>query len=183
MDRGIVFSDGKQWKNARTAILKILSPKSVDGFRDILLGEAEKSVDMLVEQTKMNGHVAPMDYVRLAAVNVILATAFGMPGLTSPKDPLFVEMEYIIEMGVYYTCVLGDMSAYFPVLSFLDVLFRKKRKMQSFMDNSMRPFFQRLVNIARQSDKDSLVKKLDLIKGGLEIDELNITVIMSEMTF
>ncbi|KAL0577185.1 hypothetical protein ABG067_008856, partial [Albugo candida] len=48
------------------------------GKMHILQREADRSLDMLVEETKSNGSVNPLGFVRCAAFNVILATAFGM---------------------------------------------------------------------------------------------------------
>ncbi|KAI9486152.1 MAG: cytochrome P450 [Benjaminiella poitrasii] len=180
--RGIVFADyGKKWKNARMAVMSILSPKSVDGFNEVLATEAERAVQQLMEQTERHGQVNPISFIRCSSVNVILQTGFGIAAVQSPEDGLFKEIVHAIEMGLYFTGVLGDISAYLPVLSFLDVLFRKERKMKSFYYNESLPLFQRLVSAARQSERDNLVKKLDRIKDGLDIDERNIHVIMSEV--
>lgn len=64
-------------------------------------------------------------------------------------------------------------------MSFLDIIFRKERKMREFVTNYIRPLFRRLIDAARESNQDSLVKKLDLIKDEYELDETNLLVIMS----
>lgn len=133
-----------------------------------------------MEQTKLQGSVNPLGYVRCSSLNIILATAYGMKGMKSPEDPLFKELELVIERGLHYTSPVGDISAYLPVLSFLDVIFRKEKKMKDFFYSRMKPLFDRLVENARKSDQDSLVKKLDLIKDEYEIDDRNISVIMSK---
>lgn len=46
--------------------------------------------------------------------------------------------------------------------------------MRDFLYKESRPVFGRLIKAARESDRDSLVKKLDLIKDQYEIDETNI---------
>lgn len=134
---------------------------------------------MLMEQTELHGSVNPLSFVRCSAFNVILATAFGMKGRPSPDDPLFKEIEHVVETGLHFASVLGDLSSYFPILSFLDVIFRKERKMRAFRDDVAYPLFRRLIKAARESEEDSLVKKLDKIKDQYEIDERNILVIMS----
>lgn len=181
-ERGLAFTDyGKRWKNARSAVLNIISPKSVQGFDAILQREAERSVNQLIEQSKLHGSVNPLNFVRCSSLNVILATGFGMEGMKSPEDPLFKELEYAIETGLFYASPVGDISAYLPVLSFLDVIFRKERKMRDFFNNVSHPLYNRLVKYARESDQDNLVKKFDLIKEEHDIDDRNISVIMSEV--
>lgn len=180
--RGIVFTDyGKKWKNARTVILNILSPKSVAGFDRVLQREADNCVNHLLEQTELHGDVNPLSFMRCSSLNVILAAGFGISGVSSPEDPMYKEIIEIVELGLHYTSVLGDFSSYFPILSFLDVIFRKERKMRAFLDDLSRPMFRKLIQAARDSDQDSLVKKLDLIKEEFEIDEKNIIVIMSKV--
>ncbi|KAG2230874.1 hypothetical protein INT48_003037 [Thamnidium elegans] len=180
--RGIVFADyNKNWKNARTAVLSILAPKSVAGFDKILQQEAENSINQLVEQTKLHGEVYPLSFIRLSSINIILATAFGLPGVSSPEDPFYKELVNMIETGIKFTSVVGDFSAYFPVLSFLDVIFRKERKMTDFVENVSHPMFRRMIKQALAGDQDSLVKKMHLIMEEYEIDERNLVVIMSEV--
>ncbi|KAI7904795.1 cytochrome P450 [Cokeromyces recurvatus] len=180
--RGIVFADyGKKWKNARTAILKILSPKSVDGYESTIECEVERTVQQLIEQTKMHGYVNPIPFVRCLSMNIILQVGFGISGVSSPDDPLFKELVHIIKTSLYFTGAFRDMSTYFPFFSFLDVIFRRKQKMKAFFYNDYFPLFQRLVKMARESDQDNLVKKIDNIKDDLEIDDRNLTAIMSEV--
>jgi cytochrome P450 len=179
--RGIVFADyGKKWKNARTALLGILSPKSVEGFDQTLQHEAERCVNQLIKETQRHGEVNPLEFARCSSISVILSIAFGIPGIKSPDDPFFKELVHIIEMQLYYASVLGDISAYLPILSFLDVIFRKEAKMRKFANNEVFPLFRKLIQSARESNQDSLVKKLDLIKDELEIDERNVMVIMGK---
>lgn len=181
MSRGIVFTDyNKKWKNARTAISNILSPKSVIGFDGVLQREANNCINHLLEQTDLHGGVNPLMFMRCSSLNIILATGFGLTGVTSPDDPKFKEIIAVIELGLHYTGVVADFSSYFPILSFLDVIFKKEAKMKNFLHNMSDPLYYKLIQAARDSKQDSLIKKLDLIKEELEIDEQNIKVIMSK---
>lgn len=119
--------------------------------------------------------------MRCSSINVILAIAFGIEGVSSPEDELYKKVVEIIETGLYFSGVIGDFSAYFPILSFLDVIFRKERKMRHFVNDVSHPTFRELIQAARDSDEDSLVKKIDLIKDQYDIDEQNIIVIMSRL--
>lgn len=150
----------------------------MDGFEEVLLKEADSCLNQLIEATKKDGDVNPLSYVRCSSVNVILTTGFGVDGCPSPEDPLFKKLEYIINTGIYFSGPVGDISAYLPFLSFLDVIFRKETKMRNFLYNESRPVFDDLVKAARKSDRDNLVKKFDLISEEYEIDDLNINVTM-----
>ncbi|KAI8375700.1 cytochrome P450 [Choanephora cucurbitarum] len=181
-DRGVVFNDyNKNWKNARTAILNILSPKSVDGFDDLLQQEADHLVNTLIQKSKYFGQVDPAEFVRCSSLNIILATAFGIPGVQSPEDSLYKEIVDIIETTLWFANVIADPGVFFPILSFLDVIFRRERKMIDYKENVVLPLLTKLVNQARESDKDSLIKKLDSIKDEHDIDEQNILVLMTEL--
>jgi hypothetical protein len=180
--RGVVFTDyDKKWKNARTAILNILSPKSVEGFDETLQYEAEYCVNQLIKETQCHGEVDPLEFARCSSISIILSIAFGIPGIKSPNDTLFKEIVHIAELYLFYANVLNDISNYFPIFSFFDVIFRKEAKMRKFVNNEMFPLFHRLIQSARESKQDSLVKKLDLIKEELEIDEKNLLLIMSNV--
>ena len=100
---------GEQWKDARNALLHILSPKSVDSLSSIIEREAEKGVKYIVELAKSHGAIAP----------------------------LYVDDEYF-------------------------------------------PFMRRIIKRARESDGNSLVKKVDSIKNEHRIDEIGVTVLMSK---
>jgi hypothetical protein len=93
-----MFADyGKKWKNAPTAILNILAPKSITGFDEILQKEARNCLNLLMKETKIHGDVNPFSFVRCSSINVILSTGFGtMPGVISPEDPLFKEIEHAV---------------------------------------------------------------------------------------
>ncbi|RCI06100.1 hypothetical protein CU098_013289 [Rhizopus stolonifer] len=181
-ERGVVFVDyGKQWKNARTAILDVLSPKSVDGFHELLQGEAEHLVNTLIEQTERFGKVDPITFVRCSSVNIILAAAFGISGVKSADDPLYKQIIYIMETGLEFANVVNDPGSFFPILSFLDIFFRRERVMRKYRDTTVFPLLVKLVQAARESKNNSLVKKLDLIKEEFGLDEQNILVLMSEL--
>lgn len=181
--RGIVFTDyGKRWKNARTAILNILSPKSVAEFDTVLQREADNCIKHLLEQTDLHGSVNPLMFMRCSSINVILAAGYGLKGVSSPDDPRFKEIIEVVELGLHYTSVVGDFSSYFPILSFLDVIFKKEQRMRDFLRDLSDPLFNKLLKQARESEQDSLVKKLDLIKDEYDIDERNLRVIMSKVS-
>ncbi|KAG1288706.1 hypothetical protein G6F65_000632 [Rhizopus arrhizus] len=177
-DRGIVFTDyGKSWKNTRTAALSILSPKSVDDLYHILDRETEFGVNLMLKDAlavqNKEGGIDPLAYTRLTAMNIILATVFGIQGSLSVQDPLYKRVLHNLEQNSAFISIGSDISAYFPVLSFLDVIFRKEKKMRDFVENDSKPLYRHLIQLARQSEQPSLVKELDSIKDSLNIDEQN----------
>lgn len=176
-----MFNDyGKMWKNARTAALNILSPTAVQGFHEVLWEESERCVNQLINQTIAQEEVDPLPYIRLSAVNIMLTVIYGAPTLKSPEDPFYKKIVHIIETGMKFIGPFEDISAFLPVLSFLDVIFRKERRMKSFWQNVSYPVFSKLADDARKSDKDSLTKKIDLIKNDLGLDEQNVKTILSK---
>lgn len=182
--RGIVFTDyGKPWKNTRTAALDVLSPNTVDILQETIARETGNGVELMIkdafEAQEKNESINPLAYTRLTAMSIILATVFGIDGAKSVEDPLYKRIISGMEENAHYISLVGDLSAYFPVLSFLDVLFRKERKMKNFVENSSRPLYRHLVQLARLSDRPSLVKNLDEIKDSLKIDEQNIVALTS----
>lgn len=168
------------WKVARSAALNILSPTAVHGFHDVLWEESGRCVDQLIEQTLEHGEVDPLPYIRLSAVNIMLTVIYGIPTLKSPEDEFYKKIVFIIETGMRFIGPFEDISSFLPILSFLDIIFRKERRMKNFWDNVSYPLFSKLVEEARKSDKDSLTKKIDSIKEDLGLDEKNVRTILSK---
>ncbi|KAG1559465.1 hypothetical protein G6F49_003565 [Rhizopus delemar] len=176
--RGIAFIDyDKSWKNARTASLNMLSPKSIDGLHEAIERETEYGVNLLITESHKQGSINPVDYTRLTAINFVLSTVFGIKGIQHIEDPLYKEIVHTMERHVENISAVGDISAYLPILSFLDVIFRKERNLKKFVEKEHRPLYRRLTKMARESDQPNLVKKLDEIKDSLDIDEENIVIL------
>ncbi|KAG1445906.1 hypothetical protein G6F56_009750 [Rhizopus delemar] len=127
-----------------------------------------------------NKGVHPLAYTRLTAINVMFALVFGMNGCRSVEDPLYEKMVHCIEKNSEFLSITADLSAYFPILSFLDVIFKKERNMKHFVEKECRPFYKELIELARKVDQPSLIKNLDKIKTSLDIDEQNIIALTTE---
>jgi hypothetical protein len=180
MYRGIAFIDyDKSWKNARTASLNMLSPKSIDSLHEAIERETEYGVNLLITESHKQGGINPVDYTRLTSINFVLSTVFGIKGIQHIEDPLYKEIVHTMDEHVANISAVGDISAYLPILSFLDVIFRKERNLRNFVEKEHRPLYRRLTKMARESDQPNLVKKLDEIKDSLEIDEENIVILGS----
>ncbi|KAG1192538.1 hypothetical protein G6F35_013622 [Rhizopus arrhizus] len=92
-ERGIVFTDyGKPWKNARTAALDVLSPNTVNILQETIARETGNGVELMIrdafEAQEKNESINPLAYTHLTAMNIILATVFGIDGAKSVEDPL-----------------------------------------------------------------------------------------------
>jgi hypothetical protein len=103
----------------------------------VLQREARNCLDRLLEQTNLHSAVNPLSFLRCSSINVILSTAFGVPGVT-PDDQLFKDLVYAIETGLHFASAIGDISAHLPILSFLDVIFQKEKKTRDTVHNVSR---------------------------------------------
>ncbi|CEG72390.1 hypothetical protein RMATCC62417_07956 [Rhizopus microsporus] len=180
--RGVVMVDyGEKWKDARNALLHILSPKSVDSLSNIIEREAEKGVKYIVELAKSDGAINPLDFSRFIAMNLMFSVAFNIPGTESFDDPTFKEMLHFVERNAHFIDLSNDASVMFPIMKLPEALFGKEKKMRRYVDDEYFPFMRRIIKRARESDGDSLVKKVDSIKNEHRIDEIGVTVLMSEI--
>lgn len=179
--RGVVMVDyGEQWKDARNALLHILSPKSVDSLSSIIEREAEKGVKYIVELAKSHGAIDPLDFSRFIAMNLMFSVAFNIPGTESFDDPTFKEMLHFVERNAHFIDLSNDASVMFPIMKLPEALFGKEKKMKRYVDDEYFPFMRRIIKRARESDGNSLVKKVDSIKNEHRIDEIGVTVLMSK---
>ncbi|KAG0749491.1 hypothetical protein G6F57_004901 [Rhizopus arrhizus] len=177
-NRGIVFADyGKSWKNTRTAILNILSPKSVDTLQPILERETALGVKLMMQQ----GEISPLSYTRLMGLNVAIATIFGLHGAQSTTDPIYREVIGNMENTHEFVGATRDIQSFFPAFAFVDFLLKSKKKMVDFVNDQSRPLYRRLIKMARENKQPCLINKLDEIKESLGIDEQNILVLTNEL--
>ncbi|KAG1456587.1 hypothetical protein G6F56_006794 [Rhizopus delemar] len=181
-NRGVLFADySKKWKQSRNAILSILSPKSVDSLSHILERESQKAVNIMKKQASENQDIDPQAFTSLAGMNLVLAIAFGIPGADSLDEPAFKKIRHFTYQCMKFTSPSEDYSAIFPILKFLDPIFRKEKRMVDFRDKEFHPFMRKIIKLARESNEDSLVKKLDEVKEEYQIDEQNIVSLLSEI--
>ncbi|KAL7326998.1 hypothetical protein PS15p_209253 [Mucor circinelloides] len=165
--------DDAKWKDVRSAMLHFLSPSSIRGFDLLLQEEAQKTVDQLIRKSQEHGSVDALSFIRLNAINVILATSFGQLGTRSLYDPL-------------YRCLrnrngtnLQGASIWKPWywITYLRGMFGGDYKPK----NALYAPLQRVIQRARKSDLDNMVKRIDLLKEEYEIDEHAVTTIMGEL--
>ncbi|CAO3682084.1 unnamed protein product [Rhizopus stolonifer] len=181
-DRGVIHVNySKKWKEARNAILQILSPKSVESLSHILEREAQKAVNIMIEKSKLDQEIDSHDLTSLASMNLMLSLEFGIPGAASVDEPLFNKMVRFTEQVFKFSSPQEDYSMIFPSLKFLDFIFKKEKRMIEFRDKEFHPFIREIIQLARESKEDSLVKKLDEIKNKHHLDEQSLVSLLSEI--
>ncbi|KAI9491715.1 cytochrome P450 [Zychaea mexicana] len=179
--RGVAFPNpGKRWKKTRTAALDILAPKNVDKFSPILHHEADFIVKHLLSATIANGHVEVIKPFQAAAMNVVLTTSLGKRA-TSLQDPLFQDIIGIVDQGMKWAGAAEDMSTFLPILTFLDVIHRKERRMKDFIEKRRNPLFRRLIKESLEGDAHCLVKSLYECKEEFDLDEDAILVTINDI--
>jgi hypothetical protein len=146
----------------------------------VLCRESERCANDLIDKTVSEDDVNPLPHIQLYAINVMLSVVYGTDALKTPEDPLFKKMLHIVETTLRLLNPTEDISAFLPVLSFMDVLLKKESKMKDFWENESLPVTVQLIQESRKSDHDSLAKKIDSLKDDLELDEQNLRAILSK---
>lgn len=172
--RRIAFDyDDAKWKDIRSTMQHFLSSGSFKGTDLATLHqEAQKTVELLIKKTQQHGSVNPLSFIRSNAINIILATAFGQQGARSLHDPLYRYLMYKNDLHPQYPSIWKPWSW----MSHLRRLFSKET---TSMDALYAPL-RRVVQRARTSDQDNMVKRIDLLKEEYVIDERDVTVITGE---
>ncbi|KAI9262143.1 cytochrome P450 [Phascolomyces articulosus] len=179
--RGVVIAKaGKKWKNSRTLALDILAPKFVDQFDDVIIKETRTAADALIRVTETNGSINPLKTLQLATMNIITLTAFG-ERFPSTDDPMFRTLVDLAERTLTYAGIMGDTGAFFPKLGWIDVISGRRRKLRGFVKEFRDKPLAVLIDRARKSQNDCLVKTIDMMKEKHELDELDVTIILSDM--
>ncbi|CAO3645253.1 unnamed protein product [Cunninghamella blakesleeana] len=178
--RGIACSNAnKAWKKARTAALTFLAPRKVDAFADLIVKEADYSVQRLLQQSEKLGQFNPIDCFQSTAMNVILTTSFGKH--VSPDDPLFKTIVDVVNESLQLAGTANDISGFLPVLSFLDVILKKKSYLENFVSKVHNPLIKKLMNEALESENDSFYKQFYALKEEYDLDEKDLLVSMSDL--
>ncbi|KAI9251031.1 cytochrome P450 [Phascolomyces articulosus] len=160
--RGVVIAKaGKKWKDSRSLTLDILAPKVVNEFDDVIIEETRMAADTLIR-------------------NIITLTAFG-ERFPSIDDPMFRILVDLAERTLIYSGIMGDTGAFFPKLRWIDVISGRRRKLRAFVREFRDKPLTILIERARKSKTDCLVKTIDEMKERYELDELDVTIILSDM--
>jgi hypothetical protein len=134
----------------------------------------------MIKDAQTLGEVNPMIYIRLATMSAFLALAFSISGARSVDDPLYRKMNSIIDDVVAFSDPALDLGDMLPFWKFFDFFSPKKRHMTEYLENEMRPFIRSIIERARTSDKDNLMKKLDEAKDQDKLDETHIEALIGK---
>lgn len=134
----------------------------------------------MIKDAQTLGEIDPMIYIRLTAMNVFLVLAFSISGARSVDDPLYIKMNHVVEKVVSFTDPALDISSMLPLWKFFDIFSSKKHQITEFLENDVKPFIRSIIERARTSEKDNLVKKLDKAKDQDKLDETHIVALISK---
>ncbi|KAI9268823.1 cytochrome P450 [Phascolomyces articulosus] len=163
--KGIVIGNpSTQWNKTRGAALQILGPKNREKFERLHIPEADALIDDLLAETAKNGSVNIAYPLHFMSMNVILSTCFGKRA-ESIDDPLFKEVYHI--MDDTSKIMATEINSFLPIMTVLDILFRKEQKMRKFIDERRDPCFQRLLEEAIDNGVDCFATSL------LEMEDVN----------
>jgi hypothetical protein len=151
------------------------------GFDAILQEEARVLVEQLINRTQRHGSVDPLPFIQYNLTNVILSVAFGNSCVKSPNDPLYKCIMGLSRTNLHCIGIFNNTVGFFSIPSYLNIFSRERRKMRNYTNNVCYPMVQKLIQNARESSRDNLVKKIDLLKEEYSIDDKNITVIMGKL--
>lgn len=157
----------------------------VDTFNDMIEYEADSLLERLVSVSQQDGGVSPFKTLQLASLNVILSTCFARRA-DSLDDPLFLDIVHYVDEHVSFAGLENDLPAFLPIFHWIEKLGSQARTKQQKSDRLLQTrnrLFRSLVQQARQSDQDCFVKTLDNIKAEHGLDDDDIMVIMSNVSW
>lgn len=157
--------------------LDILAPKNVDKFSDIISRESEYLIKYLTSASFANGSVSLIKPLQFFSMNVILQASLGKR-VDSPHDPEFREIVRVIDQSMKFAGVAEDISSFLPILTVLDVVYRKERKLKRFIEEVRNPLFRRLIKESLDSGEECLAKWFYEYKDE-EVDDHGILVALS----
>ncbi|KAL0137876.1 cytochrome P450 [Mucor lusitanicus] len=116
-----------------------------------------KTVELLIKKTQQHGSVNPLSFIRSNAINITLATAFWTARCKILTRPFIQILDYPS---------IWKPWSWIKETTSMDALYAPLR---------------RVVQRARTSDQDNMVKRIDLLKEEYVIDERDVTVITGEL--
>ncbi|ORE10331.1 cytochrome P450 [Rhizopus microsporus var. microsporus] len=179
----VLFAENEHWKYARATLNTILSPRSINSLSHTLENEIGRSIDLMIKDAQTLGEIDPMIYIRLTTMNVFLVLAFSISGARSVDDPLYSKMNRVVEKSVSFLDPALDISNMLPLWKFFDFFSSKEHQMTEYLENELKPFIRSIIERARASEKDNLMKKLDEAKDQDKLDETHIEALIAETLF
>ncbi|KAI9248906.1 cytochrome P450 [Sporodiniella umbellata] len=164
-------------------VVRAMSPSSVDSLSRLMEAEALKVIDIMKIYSNENQGIDVCKYCHLAAVNVVMSTLFGIAGSKNFEDLMYKQISTLNSDLAKLLKVSNDYTILFPILKVLDPILRRGKGVASFAEVKVFPFVRELIDLARKSTEDNLVKKIDNIKDEYGIDDRGVLSITTEMIF
>ncbi|KAI9276029.1 cytochrome P450 [Sporodiniella umbellata] len=161
--RGVLFSTyGQIWRNNRTHITNLLKPGSIDRFYEFLPEQIDLLMERLTKLAMKGEAFDPAPEFQLAAMNVLLQVLFAKK-FNSIRDPGVILLYEVVNQLIEYSGITGDLSAFLPSLSWVDVLLGTEKK-QKTQNNKLTQARDWLIEEAMNSKNDSFIKELFKIR-------------------
>ncbi|KAI9488242.1 cytochrome P450 [Zychaea mexicana] len=174
-DKGISGANpSSQWKKTRSATISILSPRNRDQLEKLHGPEAELLIEHLVNATVKDGSVAVADPLHFASLNVVFTTCFGRRA-ESTEDPLFKEVSFLMNQTGKRSSPAEEISTFLPIMTILDIIFRRKQDMRKFIYEKRNPAFRRYIQDAVDSGVECFAKAMLETKGIDDYDNVIVT--------
>lgn len=143
----------KNTNEDRKQLESLLPSFLLHDFDDILEQEAKKCIYKLASQMKSGQIIDLNACMHSAIVNAIFSAAFGSSDIDSCNFELFQEILYILEKHNY-----SKRSSEILKPQELDII--SSREKDLLLRADFRPLVHRLIELARKSKQDSIVKQL-----------------------
>ncbi|KAI8985409.1 cytochrome P450 [Pilobolus umbonatus] len=170
--RGIVFAQpGAGLKENRAAVLHILAPKQVEQYGQLMEKEADALLDRLIKQSEKTGFFDPTIHFDLTAYNIISMIGFQKK-FGSIEDKDFLDLQQMNKVNNNLLSYENDISMFLPLLSFLDYVDGKERRMRNHVNKVHRPLMNKLISHAWSTDKSNFSKSLKDANPDLTVDDV-----------
>ncbi|KAI8977494.1 cytochrome P450 [Mycotypha africana] len=174
----VVSASDDKWEKIR----KLYNADPLFGIDDILKNEADQCINKLIEGTERMKNVVPLCFTRLYAINVILTSKLGIPGVTTIKDPLYKEIvkTVVTNLQPFWETQKTHSDSH-TFCSFLKTAFEKKQDSKQLYESNATTLSGRLISAARRSQQDNFIRRLDTYKLKVSIAESDIQMFLNRI--
>ncbi|KAI8877873.1 cytochrome P450 [Backusella circina FSU 941] len=177
--RGIVFPDAdSSWKKARSVVLKVLAPKAVENYTNLIEQGAIDLAERLLQTTKTDGKVNVVKHFEYYSLSIISKVTLGKQ-FHSIDDPDFKRTSGFIEKSVKLAGIEFDLPSFLPVLNPIFHLMGIEKKMETFVYNERNVEFRKYIVESRKKKLQNIITAL--IDDSEYFDEDDILIIISDM--
>ncbi|CAO3691340.1 unnamed protein product [Rhizopus microsporus] len=162
-DKTPIYTDHARetWNYIRVAICNLVNPILLNKLDFLLDLEVNKSISSLVGYTLADDGVNPSPHIRLSIVNIMLFLVFGSPSIASLDDKLYQRIELtLLKYSELEKALDGQKSKW--SLSSIETC--KDKDLDVFYRTYFQPLIQYLVQSARETEQDNMVKRMDNTK-------------------